>query len=228
MVATVIAYDSLYGIDAIPSNAQFLLAYIDGSISSGNYAAMRQRFPNATIASITTIGTAGARVADVETGDLTPTSGAQWALNEIKAGRRPTLYFSTGLLANTMVPALAAVGLVIGRDVDWWAANYSAGPNIPTEAIGIQYASTSYDTSLFLASWWGYDPSLPFTLEEQETMVVTPLPNGEVAIYAIGAGSRAGNLLEFIRKPGDQTGNSNTVLDVTYQIGGSDLYNIQG
>lgn len=59
-------------------------------------------------------------------------------------------------------------------------------------------------------------------------MFAVPLPNVEVAIYAIGAGDREGDLLEFTRKPGDVQGSSNSVLDITDQIGGPDPYKVSG
>lgn len=64
--------------------------------------------------------------------------------------------------------------------------------------------------------------------EEEESMHAVVLPSGEVAVYAIGAGSRAGQLLEFTRKPGDVAGTSNSVIDVTDQIGGPDPYTVSG
>lgn len=92
------------------------------------------------------------------------------------------------------------------------------------------------DISFPFGSWNPVDPPAPpdppnpspFTPEEESTMFAVPLPNGEVAIYAIGAGDREGDLLEFTRKPGDVQGSSNSVLDITDQIGGPDPYKVSG
>ena len=50
------------------------------------------------------------------------------------------------------------------------------------------------------------------------------MPNGDIKVYAAGAGSRAGHLLEFTRHDNDQ---SNSVIDITAQIGGGDLFTVQ-
>lgn len=64
-------------------------------------------------------------------------------------------------------------------------------------------------------------PPLP-PPEDQMHAVVTQ--NGDVKVYAAGAGDRAGHLLEFTRHQADQ---SNSVIDITAQIGGGDPYTVQ-
>jgi hypothetical protein len=60
------------------------------------------------------------------------------------------------------------------------------------------------------------------TKEEEMNAIV--LPNGDIKVYAAGAGDRAGHLLEFTRHDGEQ---SNSVIDITDQIGGPDPYTVQ-
>jgi hypothetical protein len=71
-------------------------------------------------------------------------------------------------------------------------------------------------------------PTPPEPEYKEETMIAIELANGKVAIYAEGAGTRAGQLLEFTRTPGDNTGGSNSVIDVTDQIGTAVPYTISG
>jgi hypothetical protein len=63
---------------------------------------------------------------------------------------------------------------------------------------------------------------------QEDTMIALELANGKVVVYAEGAGTRAGQLLEFTRTPGDNTGESNSVIDVTDQIGTAVPYTISG
>lgn len=59
---------------------------------------------------ITVTGTVSARVADVETGDLTPLSASRWAAGEVHAGRWPVLYVNRGN-KGAVIRACAAAGL---------------------------------------------------------------------------------------------------------------------
>ena len=65
------------------------------------------------------------------------------------------------------------------------------------------------------------NPPTPFK-ENEMTAVV--MPNGDIKVYAAGAGDRAGHLLEFTRHDADQ---SNSVIDITAEIGGADPYTVQ-
>ena len=67
------------------------------------------------------------------------------------------------------------------------------------------------------------NPAVPSPFKENEMNAVV-MPNGDIKIYAAGAGDRAGHLLEFTRHDADQ---SNSVIDITAQIGGADLYVVQ-
>jgi hypothetical protein len=57
-----------------------------------------------------------------------------------------------------IVAAFRAAGVQLPL---WWAANYSNGPHIPDDAIGIQYADGPYDTSLIVPALWPGVPEVP-------------------------------------------------------------------
>lgn len=144
--------------------------YIDGAVSAWPAWAWAA-FPHAV--TITTIGTPGARVADVETGDLSPSSGAQWARNELAHGRGaahplgpPVLYLNDGTYDETAA-ALAALGLRFDLAVvQCWLALWDNDPTFPDPArrpgvIAKQYAhdlAPGYDVSA-TAPGWPYPPT---------------------------------------------------------------------
>lgn len=59
--------------------------------------------------------------------------------------------------------------------------------------------------------------------QEEEPMTAVLTADGHIKVYAAGAGSRAGHLLEFTRDP---TSQANSVIDITAQIGGTDPYTV--
>ena len=82
-------YDAV-DVAAIPANAQIILAYIDGYYQT--YSAVRARFPNALILTVTTTGLNAADICDVESGDATPAIAAKG----VAAGLYKTVYSSDG------------------------------------------------------------------------------------------------------------------------------------
>jgi hypothetical protein len=143
-------YDSVNA-QSIPADAQVAAGYVDGSWPSFN--AVVQRTPNAQHVSITTRSTHGVRVCDVESGDDTPQQGAQWAKDEIAAGRRPTLYCNRSTWF-ACVSALQAVGVAQG-DVDWWIADWTGLPHLLSGTVATQYANdvSGCDLSLTNGVW---------------------------------------------------------------------------
>lgn len=151
-------YDSTT-VQDIPKSATMVAGYMDGKYQT--VRALRARFPKAQIVTITVLGTPGAHVADVETGDLTPASGAIWAKREIQAGRKPTLYCSASLWP-AVERAVRAQG--ISGKVSYWIAHYDDVAQIPEGAVAKQYRSTSkpnLDTSVAVDAphWPGVDPA---------------------------------------------------------------------
>lgn len=104
-------------------------------------------------------------------------------------------------------------------------------PNMAGIAQSLSTGATCGELSVAVAgSPWGTGSfaslcpgSIP-TKEELLTMPAVVTPDGKIKVYAVAAGDRAGQLLEFTRDPADPTHNS--VIDVTDQIGGPDPYTV--
>jgi hypothetical protein len=134
------------------STVRAVAGYIDGAFQS--FEALRQRYPNAFHVSITVLGTPGARVCDIEAGDLTPSGGAAWAKKEIAARRRPTLYCSQSMW-RSVVAALNAIS-IHATQVDFWIANYDGIAKLPAGAVAKQFKNTAqYDVSITNGVWPG-------------------------------------------------------------------------
>lgn len=147
-------YDSVTIAD-IPTDAKLVAGYVDGFYAT--YNTLVTAFPGATHVSITVAGKPGARVADCETGDLTPEQAAGWAADEIRSGRRPTIYANTDTWPS-VTRELAKIGVSLGA-LDWWAAEWDgkgSETDIPEGAVAKQYSSTStpnLDTSVTNGHW---------------------------------------------------------------------------
>lgn len=120
----------------IPNGAPAVAGYVDGRYawSQAAWAA----FPAAEKVTITVLGTHGARVADVELGDLTAGQGAAWAVGELWSLRRPTLYASRDTWP-AIVTALGGLG-VSTSEVDWWAADPTGVPHLVPGSVATQWA----------------------------------------------------------------------------------------
>lgn len=146
-------YDSI-SVDAIPADAQMVAGYVDGRWPT--FTALETRFPHATRVSITVLGTAGANVADCETGDLTPQGAAGWAARELAAHRRPTIYCN----ANTWPTVEKTLG-GIAPHVSIWLADYDGVADVPAGTVAKQYRSDTaqnLDYSVVVDYWPGVDP----------------------------------------------------------------------
>ena len=139
----------------IPANATMVAGYVDGHYA--NIDRVRARFPHARIVTITPHGINDAEVADVETGDLTPAQGAEWARKKVAAGKTPTLYCNLSTWP-AVQQAVHAAGL--DHKVQYWIAKYDGVAQIPAGAIAKQYRSTStLDYSVVADYWPGVDPA---------------------------------------------------------------------
>jgi len=123
-----------------------------------------------------------------------------------------------------------------------WVADYGANPGFGdcwqfTDAGTVAGISGDVDISAWTGSTANFDslfniasppvppkPPAPPVPKEDEMPNAVVLPNGDIKIYAAGAGDRNNHLLEFTRKDGSQT---NEVIDITAQIGGPDPYTVQ-
>lgn len=179
-------YDSVSA-SSLPSNARMVAGYVDGLYR--NVAALRTRFPKATLVRITvTGGTLDAHVADVERGDLSPQSGAAWAQRKHHAGQHGTLYCSTSV-RSAVETECRKLGLVLGRDYSIWQAQYDGRADIPAGAVAKQYLGDhpnghggTYDASVVADHWPGVDPD-PAPPKPQPP---APQPEGDdVRLYII-------------------------------------------
>lgn len=173
--------------------------------------------------SITTDG-APAQCADIESGAMSDWTGYDW-----------------GYCAVSNVNALIAR---FGRPRKLWTAHYDPAlgphicsplcwPGLVTSADGTQWAGHGgWDESVLLDDFFDLAPApapplppLPLPIKE-DTMSITTLPNGQVAISAVGAGSRADHLLVFTLEPTNPVTPHYNVIDVTDGIGGPDPYTV--
>ena len=157
MGKTALMYDSVA--TEWPEDAEFIMAYRDGRITSGNLAVAREKRPHARIIPISVTGLAGTPVYDCENGDLSLTDTAVVVREEIKNSRRPTVYISAGRY-NALTVELATVGVKAG-EVFFLLGLWDDDATIP-EGVGIigkQYATgpesgpDSFDTSIVTMEW---------------------------------------------------------------------------
>lgn len=161
-------YDSTSAND-LPAGGDLYLGYVDGRYA--NYDEVRARFPHKPVARITVTGrTFDADMADVETGDLTPASGATWAKGKIARGQFPVLYFPESSRGQVLA-ALHAAG-VDSSKVGLFPAQYDGKAALnQTGDVGKQYASSDVpaghpghtdghkDVSVVRGYWLGVDPA---------------------------------------------------------------------
>jgi hypothetical protein len=168
-------YDSAHA-DEIPADAGAVAGYIDGNYPS--YSGLVARFGTSVpVISITVLGAPGARVADVEAGNLTPGQGAAWAQREIAAGRHPTLYYS---LSNDELVVNALNRLGVGQ-TDRWVADWTYKPHMIAGSVATQWANPP-------ASGGGFDLS---TAENSWLGIATPPNPGSSVINGKGSATMA-------------------------------------
>ena len=117
-------------------------------------------------------------------------------------------------IRNSDDPRLAGLGWH-GMGGAAWGAHYGC----PGDIRKSQRAAILYIASLVLPQ-----PSTPPPSPKENEMHAVVMSNGDIKVYATGAGDRAGHLLEFTRHDADQT---NSVIDITAQIGGGDPFTVQ-
>jgi len=122
-------------VSLIPAGAEAVAAYVDGRFANLN--AVKQRFPKAKILTITVLG-GTADAGDIETGDMTPKSGAAWAKRMMLAGhRRPVVYANRSTMP-AVIAELRKLGITRAQ-VRLWVADYTGVPHFPT----FQWGSTT-------------------------------------------------------------------------------------
>jgi hypothetical protein len=168
---------------AIPASAQIVAGYIDGHYVT--VPALRLSHPHAYVVTITVTGKAGARVCDVESGDLTPLHGAQWAASELRAHRKPTIYCSLSNWGHVEIE-LNKMG-ISSAAVDWWIAHAlvvgqvpTFRPPVPAGAVALQFAfdvphnGHAYDESV-TNGHWPWPPKAPVIPDFHPPIVKPPL-----------------------------------------------------
>ena len=123
----------------IPTSAPIVAGYMDGLYAWK--AADWHRLASSVQLTITVFGAPGVRIADCESGDLTPGQAAAWARRELDAGRRPTIYSDRSTWPQ-IVQALSLLG-ESGAAVDWWAADPTGTPHLVPGSVATQYAWNS-------------------------------------------------------------------------------------
>lgn len=118
-------YDAV-DVAAIPASAQIILAYIDGGYRTFN--AVRARFPNALILTVTTNGLNSADICDVESGDATPAIAARG----VAAGLYGTVYSDTST-HGALVAAIRGAW-------QWYAADPTGTPHLVPGSVATQWA----------------------------------------------------------------------------------------
>lgn len=154
-------YDSTTVTD-LPKSAKMVAGYVDGAYQTVDD--LRRRYPAGTVVTITVLGKPGEHVCDTEPGNIGPAGAVRWAKDEVKAGRRPTLYCmgSQWKWIRRRLRLRLQMPLKAGR-VSWWVADYDNDPTIPKGAVAKQYANPPltghhYDVSVVADYWPGVDP----------------------------------------------------------------------
>lgn len=142
--------DSITAVN-LPAGYQAYASYTDGRWP--DFAAVKQRFPQAHLLSITvTSADPAADACDCENGDLTPAQAVAWAKRRIAAGAyRPVIYANAATMAAAVLPGLVAAR-VAHAAVRLWSAHYGAGEHIcgpatcklvPVAMDGTQWTDTA-------------------------------------------------------------------------------------
>jgi hypothetical protein len=144
--APVTMYDSVTP-ENIPTSAEVVAGYVDGDFAWPRDA--WNRWPEAEKVLITVTGSLTGNVADVENGDLTPASAAEWIKAKQNAGHRGcTIYCSR---SNLGAVRAACHGLAYYI----WVADWTNSPHAISETVATQYSNvTTYDLSMVYSQEW--------------------------------------------------------------------------
>lgn len=145
----------------IPADARIVFAYTNPPFAQ--LEAVRQRLPHARISPIATHPDYMAEVYDFENGALEPVDAGHtiWR-NLLRGVRHPACYFS---LDNheTVVRSLEA-SHILRTDVRLLPAHYTASPELPDWADGVQWGNTTgehaLNTYLLRDDFFHWNPAL--------------------------------------------------------------------
>lgn len=132
----------------LPRGYPAYLGYTDGFWPT--LTELEKLFPHAHLVSLTVQG-GHAVGCDVESGDLTPDEGVQWADDALRAGQlRPVIYASASVMKDSIIPGLetAKISLASVRllSAHYGKGQHICGPNVPgcgyPTVDGTQWTST--------------------------------------------------------------------------------------
>lgn len=190
---TRIMYDSVSPA-TLPPGAELYAGYDDGNFN--NTAAIRLKYPSATVVSVTVTPTYNnGTVLDVERGDARPTQAPAWVAMRRLAGADPTVYCSYSTW-----PAVRTAFLRANiPPPHYWIAGYPGiGPYLYQTSVAHQYESTpGYDISVVATYWPGVDlappaPSAPPPIERETMPYYCTNSKGTGFIVATDLSSKTG------------------------------------
>jgi hypothetical protein len=160
---TITMFDSV-NIDLLPAGYSYA-GYVNGIYA--NYTAIKGRFLQSDVLSITVNSAANADCLDIETGDASPESAAAWVARQAPLGvTRPCLYADASTMIQ-VIDAMKAAG-VARSTLRLWSAHYTGeahicGPSscgaLPEDADGTQWTDNAngldLDESLLLDDFFG-------------------------------------------------------------------------
>jgi len=113
----------------LPGGYPAYLGYLDGFWPT--YTELASMFPSAHQVILTVRGgSAAATGCDVESGDLTPSGGVEWADGQLRAGAwRPVIYASADTMTTSIIPGLERVKIPLAS-VRLLSAHYGLGEHI--------------------------------------------------------------------------------------------------
>lgn len=205
----------------LPAGLDAYAGYVNRSGIGVTYPGVVAKYPNAKHLSITTNGSP-AQCADVERGAMSDWTGYEYGYCAVSA--------VNGLIAQ------------YGRPPKLWTAHYTGTahicspacwPGLVTVADGTQWTDHGglWDESLLDDLFFGAAPPVPLPplpLDvKEDSMSITALPNGAVAVSAVGTGTRNDHLLVFtLTNPTNPNNPGYNVLDVTAGIGTANPYTV--
>lgn len=178
-----IMYDSI-DVAAIPANATDLLGYTDGI--HANIAALRARFPNARIHTISAIGQVFAEWIDVEDGCVWPNQEAA-SLFHVWGPQGCKGYYS--YLSNMQALKEAHQAANPGMGAEYFDADYTNVEHVDAGYVATQYADPgSYDISDTTPT---FETATTLTSASEATVICfVPGPNGREDLFAVDTNGR--------------------------------------
>jgi hypothetical protein len=193
----------------LPPGLDAYAGYVNLSGIGVTFPQIEAKYPDAEHLSITTDGHP-AMCADVEAGAMSNWTGYDYGYCEVS-------------MVNTLVKQFGRPKKLLTAHRDPSIGEHICSPRcwpgLVTTADGTQWTNHggAWDESVLADDFFELAPPPPIQPSKEDEMNAIVMPNGTIRIYAA---SPTGHLLEFTRtgNPDDQ---SNSVIDITAQIGGA-------